>query len=38
VADEALSKYVYPPGLPACRRLAYAEHFDTVQLHFSGRP
>src|ERR671914_1712189 len=32
-ADEALSKYFYPPGLPAGDRLAYyAEHFDTVEL------
>jgi uncharacterized protein YecE (DUF72 family) len=32
-ADEALSKYFYPPGLPAGQRLAYyAEHFDTVEL------
>ena len=32
-ADEALSKYFYPPGLPARERLAYyAEHFDTVEL------
>jgi uncharacterized protein YecE (DUF72 family) len=32
-ADEALSKYFYPPGLPAGERLAYyAEHFDTVEL------
>jgi uncharacterized protein YecE (DUF72 family) len=32
-ADEALSKYFYPEGLPAGERLAYyAEHFDTVEL------
>jgi uncharacterized protein YecE (DUF72 family) len=32
-ADEALSKYFYPPGLPAGERLAYyAEQFDTVEL------
>jgi uncharacterized protein YecE (DUF72 family) len=32
-ADEALSKYFYPPGLPAGERLAYyAEHFDSVEL------
>jgi uncharacterized protein YecE (DUF72 family) len=32
-ADEALSKYFYPPGLPAGERLSYyAEHFDTVEL------
>src|ERR671924_144117 len=32
-ADEALSKYFYPPGLKAGERLAwYAEHFDTVEL------
>jgi uncharacterized protein YecE (DUF72 family) len=32
-ADEALSKYFYPPGLAAGERLAYyAEHFDTVEL------
>jgi uncharacterized protein YecE (DUF72 family) len=32
-ADEALSKYFYPPGLPAGERLRhYAEHFDTVEL------
>ena len=32
-ADEALSKYFYPPGLKAGDRLAYyAEHFDTVEL------
>ena len=32
-ADEALSKYFYPPGLPAAERLAYyAEQFDTVEL------
>src|SRR5262245_1547695 len=32
-ADEALSKYFYPPGLPAGERLAYyAERFDTVEL------
>jgi uncharacterized protein YecE (DUF72 family) len=32
-ADEALSKYFYPPGLPAGKRLSYyAEHFDTVEL------
>jgi uncharacterized protein YecE (DUF72 family) len=32
-ADEALSKWFYPPGLPAKARLAwYAEHFDTVEV------
>jgi uncharacterized protein YecE (DUF72 family) len=32
-ADEALSKYFYPPGLPAGERLRYyAEHFDTVEV------
>ena len=32
-ADEALSKYFYPPGLPAGERLAYySERFDTVEL------
>jgi uncharacterized protein YecE (DUF72 family) len=32
-ADEALSKYFYPPGLPSGERLHhYAEHFDTVEL------
>src|SRR5712691_13447428 len=32
-ADEALSKYFYPPGLPAGERLGYyAEHFDTVEV------
>lgn len=32
-ADEALSKYFYPPKLPARERLAwYAEHFDTVEV------
>src|SRR5712672_2883746 len=32
-ADEALSKWFYPPGLPARARLAwYAEHFDTVEV------
>ena len=32
-ADEALSKYFYPPGLPAKERLAwYAQHFDTVEV------
>jgi len=32
-ADEALSKYFYPPGLAAGERLRhYAEHFDTVEL------
>jgi len=32
-ADEALSKYFYPPGFPAKERLAYyAEHFDTVEV------
>jgi uncharacterized protein YecE (DUF72 family) len=32
-ADEALSKYFYPPGLKAGERLGYyAEHFDTVEL------
>src|SRR3954466_5722923 len=31
-ADEALSKYFYPPKFPARERLAYyAEHFDTVE-------
>ena len=31
-ADEALSKYFYPPGLPAGERLAhYAREFDTKQ-------
>jgi uncharacterized protein YecE (DUF72 family) len=32
-ADEALSKYFYPPKLPAGERLAwYSEHFDTVEV------
>ncbi|HEX7255244.1 MAG TPA: DUF72 domain-containing protein [Gaiellaceae bacterium] len=32
-ADEALSKYFYPPGLPPGERLPYyAEHFDTVEV------
>ena len=32
-ADEALSKYFYPPGLPAKERLAYySDHFDTVEV------
>jgi uncharacterized protein YecE (DUF72 family) len=32
-ADEALSKYWYPKGVPAGARLAwYAEHFDTVEV------
>ena len=32
-ADEALSKYFYPPKLPAGERLAwYAQHFDTVEV------
>jgi uncharacterized protein YecE (DUF72 family) len=32
-ADEALSKYFYPPGLKAGERLAYyAERFDTVEV------
>jgi uncharacterized protein YecE (DUF72 family) len=32
-ADEALSKYFYPPKLPARERLAwYSEHFDTVEV------
>ena len=32
-ADDALSKYFYPPKLPAKERLAYyAEHFDTVEV------
>src|SRR6059058_3106715 len=32
-ADEALSKYFYPPKLPPKERLAwYAEHFDTVEV------
>ena len=32
-ADEALSKYFYPPKLPAKERLAwYSEHFDTVEV------
>jgi uncharacterized protein YecE (DUF72 family) len=32
-ADEALSKYYYPPGLPAGERLAYyAREFDTVEV------
>jgi uncharacterized protein YecE (DUF72 family) len=32
-ADEALSKYYYPPGLPAGERLAhYAGEFDTVEV------
>src|ERR1700716_1714442 len=32
-ADDALSKYFYPPKFPAKERLAYyAEHFDTVEV------
>jgi uncharacterized protein YecE (DUF72 family) len=32
-ADEALSKYFYPPGTPPGERLAYyAQHFDTVEV------
>ena len=32
-ADEALSKYFYPQGLPAGERLGYyAQHFDTVEV------
>jgi uncharacterized protein YecE (DUF72 family) len=32
-ADEALSKYFYPPGTPSRDRLPYyAEHFDTVEV------
>jgi uncharacterized protein YecE (DUF72 family) len=32
-ADEALSKWLYPPKLPAKERLSwYAEHFDTVEV------
>ncbi len=32
-ADDALSKYFYPKGLPAAERLAwYAQHFDTVEV------
>jgi uncharacterized protein YecE (DUF72 family) len=32
-ADEALTKWWYPPGLPARERLPYyAEHFDTVEI------
>jgi uncharacterized protein YecE (DUF72 family) len=32
-ADESLSKYFYPPGVPAGQRLAYyAERFDTVEV------
>jgi uncharacterized protein YecE (DUF72 family) len=32
-ADEALSKYFYPPKLPAKERLAYyAQYFDTVEV------
>ncbi len=32
-ADEALSKYFYPPGLPAGERLSYyAREFDTVEV------
>jgi uncharacterized protein YecE (DUF72 family) len=32
-ADDALSKYFYPPGLPAGERLGYyAQHFDTVEV------
>src|SRR5688572_25100023 len=32
-ADEALSKYWYPKGVPAGERLRhYAEHFDTVEV------
>src|SRR5229473_5268643 len=32
-ADDALSKYFYPPKLPSKERLAwYAQHFDTVEV------
>jgi uncharacterized protein YecE (DUF72 family) len=32
-ADDALSKYFYPPKFPAKERLAYyADHFDTVEV------
>ncbi len=32
-ADESLSKYFYPRGLPAGERLRYyAERFDTVEV------
>jgi uncharacterized protein YecE (DUF72 family) len=32
-ADEALSRYFYPPGTPSGARLPYyAEHFDTVEV------
>ena len=32
-ADEALSKYFYPPGTPSGERLPYyAQHFDTVEV------
>jgi uncharacterized protein YecE (DUF72 family) len=32
-ADEALSKYFYPPGTPSAERLPYyAQHFDTVEV------
>ena len=32
-ADEALTKWFYPPGLPARERLPYyAERFDTVEI------
>jgi uncharacterized protein YecE (DUF72 family) len=32
-ADEALSKYWYPKGVPPGERLRhYAEHFDTVEV------
>jgi uncharacterized protein YecE (DUF72 family) len=32
-ADEALSKYFYPPGTPSGERLGYyAQHFDTVEV------
>jgi uncharacterized protein YecE (DUF72 family) len=32
-ADEALSKYFYPKGLPTAERLPYyAQHFDTVEV------
>jgi uncharacterized protein YecE (DUF72 family) len=32
-ADEALSKYFYPPGTPSGERLSYyAQHFDTVEV------
>jgi uncharacterized protein YecE (DUF72 family) len=32
-ADEALSKYFYPPGTPPGERLPYyAQHFDTVEV------